>query len=91
MLNFLLLLGSLALLFIGLSGLFLGLLGFRRNQNGEIEHRVSTAVIYASILLIFILFAQWKGFFWAFIVFFLVIPGVIFGVVGLVKAMFRTL
>lgn len=91
MVNLLLLFGSLVLLFIGISGLFLGLLGFRRNQDGVIEHRLSTAVVYASVLVLFMLFAQWKGFFWAFFVFFMLIPGVLFGLLGVLKVMFRAL
>lgn len=78
---------TVALLFYGFSKLFLMWLGFRRNDEGKIEHSHVTSFVVAGVLLSFIGVGHWLGFFWAFVIFFLVIPGIF----EVIRLMFRTL
>lgn len=75
------------LLFYGFSSLFLMYLGFRRNDEGKIEHSHVTSFVVAGVFIAFIGVGQWLGFFWAFIIFCLIIPGIL----ELIRLMFRTL
>jgi len=54
--------------------LFMMALGFRRRPGGGIEHSVVTSIVVCTIFLIVFGFAYWIGFFWTFIIFFILIP-----------------
>jgi len=54
--------------------LFFMALGFRRRPGGGIEHSVVTSIVVCTIFLIIFGFVYWIGFFWTFLIFFILIP-----------------
>lgn len=69
--------GLLAVLSIGLIvyfslKLFMMWLGFRRNEQGEIEHSHITSFVTAGVILFFLGLVHWFGLFGGFAVFFVI-------------------
>ncbi len=71
----------------GMSKLFLMFLGFSRGSDGEISHSNVTTFVVSGLIATIVISAHVIGFFWTFVIFCFVIPGIIEGI----RLMFKTL